>query len=1399
MGEIINPYIAGAPVAETRMFFGREDVFEWIQNSLVGQYADHILVIHGQRRVGKTSVLKQLGNRLPEHYIPVFFDLQGRTHTNLDRFLWWLGREIVHVLKQERNIEIALPEKETFAQDAEYFENHFLPGLQPAIGDHTLLLTFDEFDNLEENEIKESLARPLVDYLRRLMGREGLNFIFSIGSSGRKLENMQAAYTEFFKTALYKKISFLSEEQTHALIKQPVTGVLEYDREAVDLIYRITSGHPYFTQLTCHELFARCQRTEQRKITRSDVEAILDDVVERGTVNLKFVWDEASDIEKWGLASLAHIEEKADTPEVVDFLHKQRVRFSESDLNSGILHLREKDVLYPDNRFVIYLLRLWLQKNRPVEQVREELTEVNPIANRYIESGLEFKNAGTFDKATESFLSALAVDADNVQAQVNIGLVYMDQKAYDKAIVEFEKATTIDDEDVTSRSGLCEAHLSLGDAALQKGRTKDAIRSYQRVLAINVEHTEARGRMAEIQRQRAEKALVDGRDDEAIAAFVEGLKFTPEDKALAQRYEQAKIDRRTKVLAGMFARAEKEQSSGKWDGALSILNQADKIDPGNEKIQKLEATVRAEQNQLKLDTIVSRAERARAAGRWCQVIAALSEYLLLEPDDKIIQEELEDARKKLMETRLEEARGRANNLARQEHFDEALAIWEEMLKSSPREQTSILAEVEKIQQVQAQAKEELHKQQLNSLLVRADRANGTGRWELVVAVLEEYLSFEPRDEAIKKRLEEAHRKQTETQVKEIQNKARSLSRQERFEEAQAAWQELLKIAPAQAQAVQAEIDKLHPARELAKAYAEAQQAFTEKNYDHAVNLFKGIIIQDENYKDASRLLAQAIELRCTRRRWWQSKVLWGSIAIVLVVVLAWFAFRSSSPLAGALFAPPPAPTRVEVTATSTASTGTEASASIATPAGTEVASSTVTATATPSSSADQINTFAQPILAAIANFSPDYTDDFSNPNSGWPSGTVQTDPNGVGIADRGYINGEYFLRASFLPSSQCCLDSNGGPKLPPHFADFVMTVDFRFISGDAGSVCFDSRRIWGGNPEPDSYSICFSLDGSFNIFRVTPHKGINLANGFAPTLSTGTAPNHLKIVARGSQMAYFLNDQPLELVYDDVVKSGAFGFWLESDTSTPLEIRYDNLKVWEIASLSLFEGTSTTSDAQIRAFSDPILAAVTGRLPDVADDFSDPNSGWPIGSTSNGDKWGYAGGMYTLTVTNLYRNPTGDPCLDISPKTQPQFSDFVEEWDVQFVTGLTGSWHSIFRETASNLPEKISEQYFSGFSLAGNFFLDKNLNANGKLEQVNIADGLAIPSFLQGAGKNKVTIIAQGTKIAIYINGAPMVLATDPTWQAGRISLEFGACNNTNSPLEVRFDNLKVWAIAPIR
>jgi tetratricopeptide (TPR) repeat protein/photosystem II stability/assembly factor-like uncharacterized protein len=783
----INPYIAGAPVVETRMFFGREDIFEWIEKSLGGQYADHILVVHGQRRVGKTSVLKQLGNRLPKRYVPIFFDLQGRTHTTLDRFLWWLAREIARVLKQERGIDVPLPEKDAFTADPDYFENHFLPELLPVLKGSVLLLTFDEFDNLEEEEIKEALARPLVDYLRRVMGTEGLNFIYSIGSSGRKLENMQASYTEFFKTALYRKISFLSKDQVGKLIAEPVKGLLEYEKSAVDLIYQIAFGHPYFTQLICHELFALHQRTGRKKIREEDVKSILDDVVERGTVNLKFVWDEASDLEKWTLAGLAHVEGKSDFQNLSGFLRKQRVRFTDPNLNAALLHLREKDVLAADNHFVIQLLKMWLTKNRPLEQVRDELTEVNPIANRYIEIGMEFKDTRQYERAIESFQEALSVDADNIQAQTSIALVYLDQKVFDKAVVEFEKALSIDEEDVASRSGMCEAHLALGDLSLAKGRIKDAIISYQRVLAINGEHTEARQRMAEVHKQRAEKALADGNDEDALSAFADALKFTPEDPVLANRVAQVQDEKRTKVIKSLSVKADKEMAARNWKQAITFYEDALRLSPEDETLLKNIEYVREKQKTVRLDAIKIRANQAVQTSRWEDAENAFKEYLSLAPDDKSIQKQLEQVDQKAHEAALTRLRTKANGLAKVEKFENAIQTWQEYLELNP-----------------------------------------------------------PDKEKVKR------------EITDIQEK-----------------------------------------KSMADQYAKAQENFSKHNYGTAISLLKEIVLKDENYKNVSVLLAEAIEARQAAQQFWRLKWFKQMLAIggsvIGIVIVGFLAIKFLGP------------------------------------------------------------------------------------------------------------------------------------------------------------------------------------------------------------------------------------------------------------------------------------------------------------------------------------------------------------------------------------------------------------------------------------------------------------------------------------------------------------------------
>ena len=69
-----SPYIVGSPVDRREMFFGRADVMGRITRQL-GTHAN-VILLEGNRRTGKTSILRQLAVGAPAGWIPVYCSLQ---------------------------------------------------------------------------------------------------------------------------------------------------------------------------------------------------------------------------------------------------------------------------------------------------------------------------------------------------------------------------------------------------------------------------------------------------------------------------------------------------------------------------------------------------------------------------------------------------------------------------------------------------------------------------------------------------------------------------------------------------------------------------------------------------------------------------------------------------------------------------------------------------------------------------------------------------------------------------------------------------------------------------------------------------------------------------------------------------------------------------------------------------------------------------------------------------------------------------------------------------------------------------------------------------------------------------------------------------------------------------
>ena len=80
-----NPYISGEPVRREEMFYGRHELLQRI----VATLHNNSIMIHGERRIGKTTLLYQLANALRQvqdeeyWFVPVLIDLEGTAEEQL--------------------------------------------------------------------------------------------------------------------------------------------------------------------------------------------------------------------------------------------------------------------------------------------------------------------------------------------------------------------------------------------------------------------------------------------------------------------------------------------------------------------------------------------------------------------------------------------------------------------------------------------------------------------------------------------------------------------------------------------------------------------------------------------------------------------------------------------------------------------------------------------------------------------------------------------------------------------------------------------------------------------------------------------------------------------------------------------------------------------------------------------------------------------------------------------------------------------------------------------------------------------------------------------------------------------------------------------------------------------
>ena len=374
-----NPYATGKPLrAGSPVFFGREDVFAFIRENLGGRAGENMLILVAERRMGKTSILRQLPLRLGETIIPVFIDCQGMgMEPGMANLLYDISLEVQRGLA-ENGVKVELPPLVDFeARPTHAFERQLLPEAQAALGDRTLLFLIDEFEELEARVRSGDLEEKVFAYLRHLMQHlEGVGFLFA---GTHRLEELTADYwSTLFNIALYRRVGLLEENAARRLISEPVSEYgLVYDDLALDKMLKATAGHPYFLQLLCHTLVNIRNRERINYATVGDVNRALEEMLELGEAHLTFLWEQAAPRERAILAALAHLVsagEVGTARAVTSLLADCGLETDPAEVEEAMQQLAAQDLLRWGGEeracyeFRIDLVRLWIERFKSLTQ-----------------------------------------------------------------------------------------------------------------------------------------------------------------------------------------------------------------------------------------------------------------------------------------------------------------------------------------------------------------------------------------------------------------------------------------------------------------------------------------------------------------------------------------------------------------------------------------------------------------------------------------------------------------------------------------------------------------------------------------------------------------------------------------------------------------------------------------------------------------------------------------------------------------------------------------------------------------------------------------------------------------------------------------------------------------------
>ncbi len=297
-------YAEGGIVGDPTMFYGRDKLIENITQAIQkSRTQSKSIVVFGQKRAGKSSILYHLKRRLEDGENLLVVDL-GNIGSILDpqsqapflyQILWSILRKLKDAVEdaiEDRGLpplDLAFPEDSEFYKHPsplvkfkDVFDGYKRQTARTKGWRHIqAVLLIDEFSYIYGQIVGGKIPELFMKNWKALLQEN----YFSVVLAGQDvMPKFKQRFPNEFGTTQDERVSYLKREDAKRLIDEPIRiggrdGESRYRERAIDRIIELTAGSPFYIQIICDRLVRYMNHKRASLITEADVEQVKNELI----------------------------------------------------------------------------------------------------------------------------------------------------------------------------------------------------------------------------------------------------------------------------------------------------------------------------------------------------------------------------------------------------------------------------------------------------------------------------------------------------------------------------------------------------------------------------------------------------------------------------------------------------------------------------------------------------------------------------------------------------------------------------------------------------------------------------------------------------------------------------------------------------------------------------------------------------------------------------------------------------------------------------------------------------------------------------------------------------------------------------------------------------------------